>query len=45
MPEMALHVLDGGVILHVRGRGAPKGLVGHIPNSGCLGQWFQYRFR
>jgi hypothetical protein len=41
MPEMTLHVLNGRVILHVRGRGATKRLMGHIANPGFLGQWFQ----
>lgn len=45
MPEMALHILDGGVVLHVRGRGAPECLVGQIVNTGLLAQRFQIPFQ
>ena len=29
MPEVALHVFDSGVVLHVCGRRPPKRLMGH----------------
>ena len=34
MPEVALHVFDSGVVLHVGGRRAPKRLMGHTWNAG-----------
>jgi hypothetical protein len=41
MPQVTLHVLDGGVVLHVGGRGAPERLECHPVNTSSLRHWFQ----
>ena len=41
MPEVTLHILDAGVVLHVRGRGAPECLMGKIVDPDLLRQRLQ----
>ena len=41
MSQMALHVFNGGMVLHVRGRSAPEHLVRQIMDTGLLAQRFE----
>src|SRR5664279_1811479 len=45
MPEVALHILNAGVVLNVCRRGAPKCLVGHTADAGLFSQRLQIPFQ
>src|SRR5687767_1583141 len=45
MSKVTLHVLDGGVVLHVRRRCSAECLKCYIANPDLLGQWLQVPFQ